>query len=163
MIYAREQLVPMDDECWRAFNAHQHEQLRRETERCERANREKHLSNPSFQNGAGATTAPAWRHVPDHRNVGSAWLMTTASQWLIDTQGTRASPTPMRTFVEGWVDGKIAEETDPATRAVLVHHRERIIDQIELITLRHTVAERREPPPARVVKLNGSAPGRRVV
>ena len=60
--------------------------------------------------------------------------MTTASQWLIDTQGTRASPTPMRTFVEGWVDGKIAEETDPATRAVLVHHRERIIDQIELIT-----------------------------
>ena len=39
MIYAREQLVPMDDECWRAFNAHQHEQLRRDTERCERANR----------------------------------------------------------------------------------------------------------------------------
>ena len=73
------------------------------------------------------------------------------------------SSLPLRSRLEAWVDQQIEAEPDPATRAVLTFNRARIVDQIELITLRHTAIERDEPQSASVVKLNSSAPaGKRV-
>ena len=48
-IYSRADLEPMDDFLWGLFDRHQREQLRLETERCARADREKHLNSPLFQ------------------------------------------------------------------------------------------------------------------
>jgi hypothetical protein len=52
-IYARHQLVEMDDDVWAITDKWQHEQLQREVERCEQANRERYrAANP---------LPPGWR------------------------------------------------------------------------------------------------------
>ena len=49
MIYSRHDLEPMEDEVWEIFDKHQREQHRKEMERFDHAEREKHIASPQFQ------------------------------------------------------------------------------------------------------------------
>ena len=68
---------------------------------------------------------------------------------------------PLREHLAALVDQKIADEPDREARAVLAYHRDRVIDQLELIALRDILTQRgqqdAEPAIVRLTKrLNGS-------